>query len=63
MCTLPPTHTPSGLMGLVDDLQTCLQLAKGMIDSTDVANPVKITYSLKQLVKEAAVGEFIAWYC
>ncbi len=50
-------------MGLVDDLQTCLQLAKGMIDSTDVANPVKITYSLKQLVKEAAVGEFIAWYC
>ncbi len=47
-------------MGLVDDLQTSLQLAKGMIDSTDVTNPVKITYGLKQLVKEATVGECVA---
>ena len=28
-----------------------------MVENTDVANPVKVTYTIKQLAKEAALGE------
>lgn len=47
-------------MALVDDLQSSLELAKKIVESTDMANPVKVTYAIKQLAKEAAVGEEVA---
>lgn len=44
------------LMGFVDDLQSSLELAKRIVESTEMANPVKVTYAIKQLAKEAAAG-------
>lgn len=46
-----------GLMNLVDDLQALLEHAKRMIDNTEVSNPAKITYTIKQLAKEAVAGK------
>ena len=43
-------------MGLVDDLQSSLELAKRIVETTEMANPVKVTYAVKQLAKEAAAG-------
>ncbi len=44
-------------MGFVDDLQSSLELAKRIVESTEMANPVKVTYAIKQLAKEAAAGK------
>ena len=46
-----------GLMGLVDDLKSSLELAKRIVETTEMANPVKVTYAIKQLAKEAAAGK------
>ena len=48
-------------MGLVDDLQSSLELAKKIVESTDMANPVKVTYAIKQLAKEGAAGKEEYW--
>ena len=45
-------------MDLVDDLKALLEHAKRMIDNTELSNPAKITYAIKQLAKEAVGGEF-----
>ena len=47
----------SGLLQLIDDIQASIELGKKMVENTDVANPVKVTYAIKQLAREAAVGE------
>ena len=46
----------SGLIQLVDDIQGILELAKKIIANTEMSNPVKVTYTIKLLAKEAAVG-------
>ena len=43
-------------MGLVDDLQSALELAKDIVQNTEMANPIKVTYAVKLLAKEAAAG-------
>ena len=53
----------SGLMNLVDELQALLQHAKQMVDNTEVSNPAKITYTLKQLAKEAVAGNYCLSLC
>ncbi len=47
----------TGLMGLVDDLQSSFLLAKRIVENTEASNPVKVTYTIKTLAKEAASGE------
>lgn len=51
-----PAFPFPGLIGLVDDIQSTMEYAKHMIDNTEMANPAKITYAIKQLAKEAVVG-------
>ena len=51
------TPSPPGLLQLIDDIQSSIELGKKLIESTEVTNPVKVTYAIKQLAKEAAVGE------
>jgi len=46
-------------MNLVDELQVLLQQGKQMVDNTEVTNPAKITYTLKQLAKEAVAGKLL----
>ena len=46
----------AGLLGLVDDLQASLELAKRIVENTEMSNPIKVTYAVKQLAKEAATG-------
>ena len=48
---------PAGLLQLIDDIQTSIERGKKLIESTEVTNPVKVTYAIKQLAKEAAAGE------
>lgn len=45
------------MLGLVDDLKSSLELAKRMVENTEMANPIKVTYAIKQLAKEAATGQ------
>ena len=49
-------HSP-GLLQLIDDVQGSIELGKRLVENTEVTNPVKVTYAIKQLAKEAAVGE------
>ena len=57
---LPPlTLTASGLIQLVDDLQACLEVLRKIAESTEMSNPVKVAYAIKQMAKEAAVGKGI----
>lgn len=44
-------------MGYVDDLQSSLELAKKIVETTELANPIRVTYAIKQLAKDAAAGE------
>ena len=46
-----------GLTRMIDDLLTLLQDAKKTISSADVSDPVKVKYTLKQLSKDAVLGE------
>ena len=53
---------PSGLMGLVDGLQSTMEYAKHVMVNTEMSNPAKIMYSMKQLSKEAVAGNmFNGW--
>jgi hypothetical protein len=47
----------AGLLQLIDDIQSSIERGKKLIENTEVTNPVKVTYAIKQLAKEAAVGE------
>lgn len=51
---LPPLI---GLIQLVDDLQTCLEVVRKIVEATEVSNPVKVAYAVKQVAREAAVGK------
>ena len=55
--SLSPPLLPTGLLQLIDDIQSSIELGKKLIESTEVTNPVKVTYAIKQLAKETAVGE------
>ena len=46
-----------GLIQLVDDVQKGLEEAKKIVDATEMTDPVKVTYAVKQLAREGAVGE------
>ena len=52
-----PCSLSSGLLQLIDDIQSSIERGKKLIESTEVTNPVKVTYAIKQLAKEAAAGE------
>lgn len=54
---------PPGLIQLVDDIQAMLEQAKKVIANTEMTNPVKVTYTIKQLAKEAAVGMWYTCVC
>jgi len=41
----------------VDDLQTCLEVVRKIVEATEVSNPVKVAYAVKQVAREAAVGK------
>ena len=53
----PVLSLPTGLLQLIDDIQSSIEQGKKLIESTEVTNPVKVTYAIKQLAKEAAVGK------
>ena len=42
---------------MIDDLLTLLQDAKKTVSSADVSDPVTVKYTLKQLSKDAVLGE------
>jgi hypothetical protein len=42
---------------MIDDLLTLLQDAKKTVSSADMSDPVKVKYTLKQLSKDAVLGE------
>jgi hypothetical protein len=46
-----------GLTRMIDDLLTLLQDAKKTVSSADMSDPVKVKYTLKQLSKDAVLGE------
>lgn len=47
----------AGLLQLIDDIQSSIELGKKMVINTEVTNPAKVTYAIKQLAKEAALGK------
>ena len=54
---------PLGLVQLVDDIQSGLEMGRKIVDTADMTNPVKVTYSVKQMAKEAAVSECTSPVC
>ena len=41
----------------MDELQALLEGARHQVDALDSTNPVKVAYTLKQLARDAALGE------
>ena len=50
--------SPAELICLIDELLALLQEAKRTVSSVDMADPVKVKYTIKQLSKDAAVGKW-----
>ena len=48
-----------GLVQLVDDLHSGLEEGKKTVDAMDMTNPVKLPYTVKQLVRVAAISELL----
>lgn len=47
----------SGLMQLVDDVLSGMEQGKRLVEATDMTNPAKVSYAVKQIAKEAASSE------
>ena len=50
--------SPAELICLIDELLALLQEAKRTVSSVDMADPVKVKYTIKQLSKDTAVGKW-----
>lgn len=44
----------------MDELQARLEGGKRLVEAADMSSPVKVAYAVKQLAKEASVGEQLA---
>ena len=49
----------SGLQEVVDSLVKLLETAQQMVETTDMTDPAKVVYTIRQLAKIAAVGNNI----
>ena len=46
-----------GLQDLVDGVMQALQAGRQIVEATEMTDPAKVAYTIKQLAREAAVGE------
>lgn len=52
-----------GLQDLVDGVLQALQAARRMVEVTEMSDPAKVAYTVKQLAREAAVGKTRSSVC
>ncbi len=48
-----------GLLELVDGILQSLDVARQLIEATDMSDPPKTLYAIKQLAREAAIGTLL----
>lgn len=57
-CLQGPLSLVAELMCLIDELLALLQDAKRTVSMVDMADSVKVKYTIKQLSKDAALGRY-----
>ena len=48
----------AGLQELVDGILLAFQAGRQIVEATEMTDPAKVAYAVKQLSREAAVGEY-----